>query len=47
MTGVNDFFGKAMCLFMDMDALLGDDFARGLANLKTVVEQGGAAAVAP
>ena len=33
MTGTNDFMGKAMSVFMDMDAMIGADFERGLANL--------------
>jgi hypothetical protein len=40
MDGTNNFMGKAMCMIMDMDAMLGKDFERGLANLKRVVEQG-------
>jgi hypothetical protein len=43
MYGTNDFFGKAMCLFMNMDATLGSKFEKGLANMKVVVEYGGAA----
>ncbi len=39
MDGTNNFAGKAMCLVMDMDAMLGKDFAQGLANIKTVVEK--------
>jgi hypothetical protein len=39
MDGVNDFFGKAMCMFMDMDALLGKDFEYGLASLKKSAEE--------
>lgn len=44
MDGTNDFFGKAFCLFMDMDAMLGTPFEQGLANLKQVVEKGAAPA---
>lgn len=33
-----DFMGKTMGLFLDMDSLLGADFERGLASLKQVVE---------
>jgi uncharacterized protein YndB with AHSA1/START domain len=40
MDGTNDFLGKAMCMLMDMDALLGKDMAQGLANMKAVVEKG-------
>ena len=39
MDGTNNFMGKAMCLFMDMDVVLGEKFARGLANMKAVVEK--------
>lgn len=38
MTGTNDFVGKAICLFMDMDRMLGSQFEQGLTNLKRVVE---------
>lgn len=34
MAGNNDFIGKAFCLFMDMDKMIGGDFERGFANLK-------------
>jgi hypothetical protein len=43
MDGTNDFIGKAMCLFVDLDAVLGKDFDRGLANMKAAVETKGAA----
>ncbi|HEV3136877.1 MAG TPA: SRPBCC family protein [Pirellulales bacterium] len=39
MDGTNDFIGKAMCVFMNMDALLGKDFENGLASLKEAVEK--------
>ncbi len=42
MDGTNDFFGKAMCLFMDMDAVIGKSFEEGLANMKELVEKHGA-----
>jgi uncharacterized protein YndB with AHSA1/START domain len=38
MRGKNNFIGKAMCLFMDMDAMIGGDYEKGLANMKGVVE---------
>lgn len=38
MAGKNNFMSKAMCLFIDMDAMVGGDFEKGLANLKAVVE---------
>jgi len=44
MEGTNNFIGKAMCMIMDMDAILGKSFAEGLANMKAVVEKGGAGA---
>lgn len=33
MSGKNNFMGKAIGLFMDMDALIGKDFEKGLADL--------------
>jgi hypothetical protein len=39
MQGKNNFMGRAMCLFMDMDAMIGKDFEKGLANLKAVAEK--------
>jgi len=33
MTGTNNFVAKAMCVFMDMDKMVGADFEKGLANL--------------
>lgn len=38
--GTNDFVGKAMCMVMDMDAILGKDFEHGLAHMKAVLENG-------
>jgi hypothetical protein len=38
MTGRNDFMAKAAGLFMDIDALVGADFERGLADLTRVVD---------
>jgi len=45
MSGKKNFMSKAICLFMDMDKMVGGDFERGLASLKTVSEA--AAADAP
>jgi hypothetical protein len=45
MDGKNDFTAKAMSLFMSMDQMIGKDFEKGLASLKTVSE--GTAAPAP
>jgi polyketide cyclase/dehydrase/lipid transport protein len=38
MEGHNDFMGKAFSLFMDMDAMVGKDFDKGLADLGKVAE---------
>ncbi len=38
MTGKKDFISKAMCLFMSMDKMIGGDFEKGLANLKSLSE---------
>lgn len=38
MDGGNNFMAKAAHLLMDMDKMVGGDFERGLATLKTVVE---------
>ena len=35
MEGRNGFLGKAIGLFVDMDAMVGGDFEKGLASLKT------------
>jgi uncharacterized protein YndB with AHSA1/START domain len=38
MTMQNNFLSKAFGLFMDMDKMLGSDFEKGLAQMKTVAE---------
>jgi len=38
MTGKNNFIGKAMCLIMNMDKMVGGQFEKGLADLKLQVE---------
>jgi uncharacterized protein YndB with AHSA1/START domain len=38
MEGKNDFIGKAVCLFMNMDKMVGGQFEKGLAQMKSVVE---------
>ncbi len=38
MSGEHRFFEKAMCVFMNGEKMIGDQFEKGLANLKTVVE---------
>jgi hypothetical protein len=39
MSGTHNFIGKAMCLVMSMENMLGPDFERGLAQLKQVAER--------
>ncbi|NLE87012.1 MAG: SRPBCC family protein, partial [Myxococcales bacterium] len=36
MDGDNSFIGKVVSVFMDMDALIGQDFERGLESLREV-----------
>jgi len=38
MDGQNNFMAKGVSLFMDMDKLVGSDFEKGLASLKTAAE---------
>ncbi len=38
MTGKNNFIGKAMCMFMDMNQMIGGQFDQGLASIKSIVE---------
>jgi nucleoid-associated protein YgaU len=38
MAGTNDFMGKAFCMVIDMDKMVGGDFERGLASMKTAAE---------
>jgi Polyketide cyclase / dehydrase and lipid transport len=38
MTGRNNFVGKAFCLFMNMDKLVGAQFESGLAQMKAIAE---------
>lgn len=37
-TGKNTFVGRLMCIFMDMDKVVGEQFEKGLNNLKRIVE---------
>jgi len=39
MLGRNNFMGKVFGLMMDMDKLIGKDFEKGLAKLKSIVEK--------
>ena len=38
MFGTNNFIAKAFCLFMSMDKMVGGQFDKGLAQMKSVVE---------
>ena len=38
MSGTNNFIAKAFCVFVSMDKMVGGDFEKGLAKLKTVSE---------
>lgn len=38
MTGRNNFLSRAICLFVDMDRMVGGMFEQGLAQMKSVVE---------
>jgi uncharacterized protein YndB with AHSA1/START domain len=38
MSGDKNFISKAFCLFMNMDKMVGGDFEKGLAGLKSVVQ---------
>jgi hypothetical protein len=38
MSGDHNFISKAVCLFMDMDKMVGEKYEEGLANLKKIVE---------
>jgi len=39
MNGKNNFIGKAMCMFMNMDKMVGGQFEKGLADLKARAEK--------
>lgn len=47
MDGTNNFMGKVMSLFMDMDKMIGKDFEKGLGNLKRLAESAPPAAAEP
>lgn len=38
MEGQNNFIAKAFCMFMNMDKMIGEQFEKGLKDLKTVAE---------
>jgi hypothetical protein len=38
MSGRNNFVAKAVCLFMNMDQMVGGQFEKGLADLKSIAE---------
>ena len=40
MTGKNSFIARAVCMFMNMDKMIGGQFEKGLADLKSKAEAG-------
>lgn len=44
--GKNSFVGRLICMFMNMDAMVGSQFEKGLANLQGIVESPGSAEAA-
>jgi hypothetical protein len=38
MSGKNNFIAKAICLFMNMDTMVGGKFEEGLVAMKSIVE---------
>ena len=44
MDGNHNYVSKIMCVFMDMDKMIGTDFEKGLGQLKTLAESAPAAA---
>lgn len=38
-TGKNNFMGRVMCVFVNMDKMVGGMFEKGLSNLKAIVEK--------
>jgi len=40
MSGKNNFIAKAICMFMNMDKMIGGQFEKGLADMKAAVEPG-------
>ena len=40
MYGKNNFMGKLMSVFMNCDKMVGGQFEKGLAQMKTIVEAG-------
>jgi hypothetical protein len=39
MSGKNNFIGRAVCMFMSMDKMVGGQFEEGMANIKSIVER--------
>ncbi len=38
--GTNDFMGRLVCVFINMDQMVGDMFSKGLNKFKTLMEEG-------
>ncbi|HSI63982.1 MAG TPA: SRPBCC family protein [Candidatus Saccharimonadia bacterium] len=47
MNGKHNFVGKAICMFMDMDKMVGGDFEQGLATMKANAEKEAAPPAVP
>ena len=47
LSGTNNLMAKAMSVFMDMDKMVGPDFEKGLASLKTLSEAAAKEAAKP
>ena len=47
MTGASPFFQRFMSVVFDMDAMVGGEFAKGLADLKSIAERQGESASSP
>jgi hypothetical protein len=39
MSGQNNFLARAICVFVNMDEMVGGQFEQGLAQMKAVVER--------
>jgi hypothetical protein len=38
MSGKNNFIGRAICMFMNMDKMIGPNFEEGMTGIKQIVE---------
>ncbi len=47
MNGKHNFVGKTICMFMDMEKMVGGDFEKGLADMKSLAEKEAATSATP